>query len=110
MAEASNMQLGSTAKQIAYNLYDEIIKYQESLPDSEDVIMMLVQFNQSILIRVTQIGYIGYNLICFFGEDTSGKPLELIQHIQQLNFLLNVAPKPEPNVPKRQIGFVGQID
>lgn len=42
MAEASKMQLGSTAKQIAYNLYDEIVKYQENLPDSEDVIMMLV--------------------------------------------------------------------
>ena len=110
MAEASKMQLGSTAKQIAYNLYDEIVKYQENLPDSEDVIMMLVQFNQSIPIRVTQISYIGYNLICFFGEGTNGKPLELIQHIQQLNFLLSVAPKPEPDVPKRQIGFVGQID
>lgn len=110
MAEASKMQLGSTAKQIAYNLYDEIVKYQENLPDSEDVIMMLVQFNQSIPIRVTQIGYIGYNLICFFGEGTNGKPLELIQHIQQLNFLLSVSPKPEPDVPKRQIGFVGQID
>lgn len=110
MAEASKMQLGCTAKQIAYNLYDEIVKYQENLPDSEDVIMMLVQFNQSIPIRVTQIGYICYNLICFLGEDTNGKPLELIQHIQQLNFLLSVAPKPEPDVPERQIGFVGQID
>ena len=72
--------------------------------------MMLVQFNQSITIFVKQIGYSGYNLVCFHGEDTEGKPLELIQYVQQLNFLLTVVPKPEPEVPKRQIGFVGQVD
>ncbi|MFQ9185640.1 DUF6173 family protein [Agathobacter rectalis] len=52
---------------------------------------------------VKEIGYIGYNLVCFHGVDTSGKPLELIQHVQQLNFLLMV-------VSKRQIGFVGLIE
>ncbi|WP_444239969.1 DUF6173 family protein [Eshraghiella crossota] len=62
----------------------------------------------SLLIK--EIGYIGYNLVCFHGEDTSGKPLELIQHVQQLNFLLMIVPKPEPEVPKRQIGFVGQAE
>ena len=72
--------------------------------------MMLVQFGQSTTILVKGIGYSGYNLVCFHGEDTEGKPLELIQHVQQLNFLLTVVPKPVPEVPKRQIGFVGQVD
>ncbi|WP_367566114.1 DUF6173 family protein [Butyribacter intestini] len=53
------------------------------------------------------MGYIGYNLVCFHGEDTSGKSLELIQHVQQLNFLLMVVPKLEIEAPNRQIGFVG---
>lgn len=81
--------------------------YQNKFSDTEDVAMSIVQFNQSITILVKEIGYIGYNLVCFYGEDTSGKSLELIQHVQQLNFLLMVVLKPEPEVPKRKIGFVG---
>lgn len=108
--DASKIQLGSTAEQVAMHLYNEIQRYQASLPDEEDVAMMLVQFGQSTTILVKGIGYSGYNLVCFHGEDTEGKPLELIQHVQQLNFLLSVVPKPEPEVPKRQIGFVGQVD
>lgn len=107
---ASKMQFDSRAEQVAYYLYEEIRDYQNYLPDTEDVAMSIVQFNQSITILVKEIGYIGYNLVCFHGEDTSGKPLELIQHVQQLNFLLMVVPKPAPEVPKRQIGFVGQVE
>lgn len=107
---ASKMQFDSRAEQVAYYLYEEIRDYQNNLPDTEDVAMSIVQFNQSITILVKEIGYIGYNLVCFHGEDTSGKPLELIQHVQQLNFLLMVVPKPAPEVPKRQIGFVGQVE
>lgn len=107
---ASKIQLGSTAKEVAAALHKAVIQYQSSLPNTEDVAMMLVQFNQSTTILVKQIGYIGYNLVCFFGEDTEGKPLELIQHVQQLNFLLMVVPKPDPESPKRQIGFVDRSD
>lgn len=107
---ASKIQLGSTAEQVAIHLYNEIQRYQTNLSNEEDVAMMLVQFNQSITIFVKGIGYSGYNLVCFHGEDTEGKPMELIQHVQQLNFLLMVVPKPEPEKPKRQIGFVGQVD
>ena len=107
---ASKIQLGSTAEQVALHLYDEIQRYQQNLPDEEDVAMMLVSFGQSMTILVKGIGYSGYSLVCFHGEDTSGKPMELIQHVQQLNFLLTVVQKPEPELPKRPIGFVGQID
>lgn len=107
---ASKMQLDSRAEQVAYYLYEEIRDYQNKLPDTEDVAMSIVQFNQTITILVKEIGYIGYNLVCFHGEDTSGKPLELIQHVQQLNFLLMVVSKPEPEVPKRTIGFVGSAE
>ena len=107
---ASKMQFDSRAEQVAYYLYEEIREYQNKLPDTEDVAMSIVQFNQSIIILVKEIGYIGYNLVCFHGEDTSGKPLELIQHVQQLNFLLMVVPKPEIEIPKRTIDFVGSVE
>lgn len=107
---SAKIQIGSTAEIVAKNLYKEILNYQRKLLETEDVAIMLVQFNQSTTIFVTEIGYSGYNLICFHGEDKDGKPLTLIQHVQQLNFLLMVVPKSEPEAPKRKIGFVGQVD
>ncbi len=105
---ASKIQLGSTAECVARHLYHQILDYQSNLPDTDDVALQVVQFNQSTIILVESIGYIGYNLVCFYGKDIQGKPVELIQHIHQLNFLLTVAPKPVPDTPKRKIGFVCQ--
>lgn len=75
-------------------------------PTFKDVAMSVVQFGQSTTILVDSIGYIGYNIIRFGGLDSSGKPMKLLQHVSQLNFLLMVVPKAEPEVPKRRIGFV----
>lgn len=106
MVNAAVIQEGSTAQIVAENLYQEILNYQANLSNIEDVAMSIVKFNESITLLVDSIGYIGYNLVRFGGKDSSGKPLELIQHVSQLNFLLMVVPKPEPEVPKRKIGFV----
>ena len=106
MVNAAVIQEGSTAQIVSQNLYQEILNYQSNLPSTEDVAMSIVKFNESITLLVYSIGYIGYNLVRFGGKDSSGKPLELIQHVSQLNFLLMVVPKPESEVPKRKIGFV----
>lgn len=108
--DASKIQLGSTAECVAKLLYHQILDYQDNLPETDDVALKVVQFNQSTTIIVDDIGYIGYNLVCFYGKDNSGKPLELIQHIHQLNFLLTVCPKPVPDEPKRKIGFRSQAE
>ena len=102
----ATIQEQSVAEIVAQNLYQEVLSYQANLPDEDDVAMIVVNFNQSTTILVDSIGYIGYNLIRFGGKDSSGKPLELLQHISQLNFLLTVVPKDEPEIPKRPIGFV----
>ena len=106
MVNAAMIQEGSTAEHVARCLYDQIINYQANLPDTDDVALRVVHFNQNTIILVENIGYIGYNLVCFYGTDSQGKPMELIQHIHQLNFLLTVAQKPVPDTPKRKIGFV----
>ena len=106
MISAATIQEGSTAQIVAENLYQEILNYQANLPDTEDVAMSVVSFNHNTTILVDSIGYIGYNLVRFGGKDSEGKPLELIQHISQLNFLLTIVPKLEPEMEKRKIGFV----
>lgn len=102
------IQEGGTAEVIAEALCNEIIKFQSSLPVNTDVAISVVQFSQNTTLLVDSIGYIGYNLIWFSGTDSNGKPLKLIQHVQQLNFLLMVVPTPAPSTPKRKIGFVHQ--
>lgn len=103
---SATIQEGSIAQIVAESIHQEILNYQNNLPDTEDVAMSIVQFNESITIFVDSIGYIGYNLIRFGGKDNLGKPMELIQHVSQLNFLLMVVPKLEQETPKRKIGFV----
>lgn len=110
MIDIAELQKNSVTEVVAANLYKTIIDYQSTLSDTEDVAMSIVSFNSTTTLIVESIGYIGYNLIRFVGKDNFGKPLELVQHVSQLNFLLMVVPKPAPEVPKRQIGFVGQVE
>ena len=106
MISSATIQEECIAQIVAENLYNEIINFQSNLPETEDVAMSVVKFNESITLFVDSIGYIGYNLIRFGRKDSLGKPMELIQHVSQLNFLLMVVPKVEPEAPKRKIGFV----
>ena len=66
------IQEGSVAEVVAQNIYEEILKYQYSLPEKDDVAISVVHFGMSTTILVDSIGYIGYNLIRFGGKDSSG--------------------------------------
>lgn len=103
---ANEITVSSTAKEAAKNIHEEMIMFQNGLDDTHDVGVSLVQFGGSIIVLVDKIGYRGYNLVVFYGTDTSGNKVELIQHISQLSFILISYPK-EAEVQKRQIGFVG---
>ena len=93
------------AEHVAQCIYNEVIKYQATLSANNDVAMMLTTFGGVTTLLVNHIGYIGDNLIVFYGTDNLGKPLELIQHIHQLNFLLQAEPVQQPLPQKRTIGF-----
>lgn len=105
---AAEIAISNSAEIISQKLFDAIRAYQVSLPDKDDVAIQAVNFGVNTTILVESIGYIGSNLVVFGGKDSSGKPLELIQHINQLSFLIMVAPKSSPKAPKREIGFAGE--
>ena len=108
MVRAAEIAMSNSAEAISQRLFEAIRAYQYSLPDKEDVALQVVTFGSNTTILVERIGYIGSNLVVFGGKDSSGKLLELIQHISQLSFLMMVAPKPAVEEPKRQIGFAGE--
>lgn len=96
---------------IAYSYSDtqfEVIKkyildFQASLDIEHDVGVMLTNFGSTVLMEVTEIGYEKSVLMIFKGF-VKGRKATLIQHINQLNFLLTTIPKP-PEKPHRTIGF-----
>lgn len=87
----------------------EIIKryvenFEASLDKEFEVGLMLTNFGQSILMQVTEIGYEKSVLMVFKGI-VNGNPATLIQHINQINFMLTAIPRDEPEKPKARIGF-----
>lgn len=88
--------------------FDLIKKYIEefeaSLDTEHEVGVMLTNFGQSVLMQVTEIGYEKSVMLVFKGF-VDGRSATLIQHINQLNFLLTSVVRKEPEKPKRKIGF-----
>ena len=80
-----------------------IQEFEESLDANHEVGIMMTNFGQSILMQVTQVSYEEPVLMVFKGL-VNGREATLIQHINQLNFMLTSMDK-EPDRPKRKIGF-----
>lgn len=80
-----------------------IEEFEASLDPEHEVGVMLTNFGQSVLMQVAEIGYEKSVMLVFKGY-VNGRPSTLIQHINQLNFLLTTVDK-DPEKPKRKIGF-----
>lgn len=80
-----------------------ITDFEASLDENHEVGVMLTNFGQSVLMSVTNITYEESVLMVFKGY-VNGRESTLIQHINQLSFLLTTVEK-EPDRPKRRIGF-----
>lgn len=90
-------------------IQNQIRAFEASLEQLDDPTLYvgawLASFGQQRLIVVHQIQLEEPCLIIFHGLDEQGLPLSLIQHANQLNFLLQ-AFKRETDEPRRPIGFV----
>ena len=80
--------------------------FQNSLDSEHEVGMLLTNFGQNVLLKVTYISYESPVLMIFKGY-VNDKEATLVQHVNQLNFLLTSVDK-EPDLPKRKIGFLIQ--
>ena len=86
------------------NIKESVNSFQAKLNDEYEVGMQLASFNQSMLLYVTHIDYSEPTLMNFYGF-VDGNKAHLVQHVNQLNFLLVAVPKLERNKPARRIGF-----
>lgn len=77
--------------------------FENTLDEEHEVGLWLTNFGQSFLMEVEYITYEEPVLLVFKGY-VNGAKATLIQHINQLNFLLQSIKK-ESKEPKRKIGF-----
>jgi len=85
-----------------------INEFDEGLNQSEEVGVRLVSFGQSVTFSVENIGYCNPSLIRFYGRLEDGSPVQLVQHVTQISFLLMALKRENPNEPKRKIGFCSE--
>lgn len=85
-----------------------IEEFEQDLDKEHEVGMLLASFGQSVLMNVVQIEY-EYPVLFVFKGYVDGEKSTLIQHINQLNFLLKAVEK-EKGRAKRKIGFSIQTE
>lgn len=87
-----------------FEIIKKYIQNFESTLDTEHTVgVMLTNFGQSVLMQVEEITY-EKSVILVFKGIVNGNKSTLIQHINQLNFLLTAIPI-EKETKKRPIGF-----
>ncbi len=81
-----------------------IQEYEKALDSEHEVGIMMTNFGQAAIMQVVEITYEKPVLLIFKGY-VNGKMSTLIQHMNQLNFLLTSLDKVDEK-PKQRIGFV----
>jgi hypothetical protein len=103
MPSASESGTSRTGRKCDRESMAEVLEFQGKLTGTEEVGAQLVSFGNSKVFHVLDMGYIGPNIVIFFGKDENGQEVRLMQHHTQLNILF-VAVKPSQEKPFR-IGF-----
>lgn len=82
-----------------------INEFHRDLEDDYEVGGQLASFGKNIEFHFTDIGYWNPSLISFIGTLEDGSPVELVQHVSQINVLLVRKRRLSLDEPKRPIGF-----
>lgn len=80
-------------------------EFDNSLDQEHEMGIKLVNFGQSIQFAIHNLGYYNPKLICFYGTLPDGSSVQLVQHVNQISFLLTTLPRKNPEQPKQPIGF-----
>src|SRR2546426_331242 len=83
----------------------QIRLFEAELDADHDVGIRLVNFGSEITFQVTDIGSVEPDLIIFTGKTPAGAPVRLLQHRNQIDFLLTTLERADPEQPKRPVGF-----
>lgn len=87
-----------------FNILKKYIQdFEDALDSEHEVGLMLTNFGQSVMMKVEYITY-EYPVLMIFKGLVNNRETTLIQHINQLNFMLTSVEK-ESDSPRKKIGF-----
>ncbi|MCM1181481.1 MAG: DUF6173 family protein, partial [Clostridium sp.] len=84
---------------------EQIHEFEKTLDSEHEIALKLASFGSSITMSVTEIGYQNPDILYFYGF-VNGTEAQLIQHMNQLNFLLTSVELEDKSKPARRIGFI----
>ena len=93
------------ASEFYKRIFAMIDNFEANLSEHEEVGVYLVSFGNAIQFHIEDIAYYNPSLINFIGRLDNGSRVELVQHVNQISFLLMALPKQEEHKPPRRIGF-----
>ncbi len=89
--------------------YERVLLYLknfESQLDAQHEVALGFAGSDAGVLRIEGIGFFDPDLLTFYGRDDHGARMQLIQHVSQLNVMLQaVAKSGPPEAPARRIGF-----
>jgi hypothetical protein len=91
------------AKSMHARIVQSINDFERDLDDQHEVGGYLVSFGPSFTFSIQDVGYWGPDLVIFYGVDTNGKKIQLLQHVSQTNILLIAVAKKGDKA--KRVGF-----
>jgi hypothetical protein len=99
----------SPAESMFGRIAKQIAEFESQLDDNEDVGARLVTSSNNLTFHILNLEYREPDLIIFHGTNEHNKPLQLLQHVTQINILLTALPK-ELEKPRRiGFGLLGEV-
>lgn len=88
--------------------YERVVLYlknfEEQLDGEHEVAMGFAGGDAGVL-RIEGMGYFDPDIVTFYGADSDGTRMQLVQHVSQLNVALRALPKASGPAPANRIGF-----
>ncbi len=86
-------------------LIESINRFDARLDNTRETGIRLVSYGNIIQFSIEAVGYKDPYLIFFYGHLEDGSPIQLIQHVSQISFVLIALKRNDPEKPKTPIGF-----
>jgi Family of unknown function (DUF6173) len=92
------------AQWMVMRLAQAVAAFESKLDGDHEVGFSMVSFGGSQVLKFEDLGYWAPDLVLFYGRTDDGAPIQLIEHVSQVNVMLVAARKATPEAPRR-IGF-----
>ncbi len=94
-----------------YEIVQEIKNFEGDLTQDEEAFMAIIGGPSDSAIFLNAIIPLGLDKVVFVGQDQNGKKARLIQHVSQINIMLQSMPiKPEIEPRRFGIGFHAHLE